>query len=1312
MSDIQFSFSTRSKLLSFSEKIKCLSGKNSIYDQFRDFFFEKERYGLTLLTAHIIKNLVFPDKSIKAFLSIIQKFNNENHKKLKFEEFKKIHWIRIVQNEVVLPAVIRHKIWSINNNDGKEEIKKFPEDRRDMVLCLAAYAKTDDEPLITKEELSQILTSLNLDWESISLLLEKGILECEKNNDIFCWHGKLHYHERFENEVSALLWILIKDQFQNSERAFKEYLYMADKTELNFQNLYSLLSDNDAKILYEQAIQYIQNDQDLLESDDELEKIILDTYPTSRIEINHVTLNFSFKCNTIRELFEKLKQLEILHGYDFIYQGTRGYLHLILDLIMQYEQRQHIENFYTKKLIADLDRPTIGFIGRFVLENSYPHLIPFLISNIELIPVAFQMMDKIHFNDNIIIASEGADEKYGKEYKLRNELWLEFFEITLNHLKENYHYNNENNQEKNRLIGEALSDVFISITKKLFDHYNNTFSTAEIILNTMQERYTSAFQIFTKARTSFNIYNKGLYVKSKLSYFLLPSIINEIEFRFLSSKIKYSYFFDFNIETLDVLTDMLGILIIPYDSIEIGETQKQAVNESLQTSVKCIYDYLKYYFTAKKMDVLGYDFTIKAKDVEIGLDVNKLDRTNWLLLIMLLDRNDLYFNLIEIFDSAIKLDKTKTRYDYPNKNQYHRVRVMLRILLYSYLNLKQKRNNNDFPVEQQKKVACNLEDSIEKYAKLYSKDDIPNGHIDAFYEYSALKGFRYNDTILYLFFLALNHFSLETQKRIVVDFLAEAADLKRMLVAINIIIAPEVQEIIAEYIVKIDIEEFINSCSTVTEWEETLIEAINSDSYWYIAEPLIKNIETHYEKRKYSNEQVDFLIYQVELSLALRNKDLEKLKNIQYKRGFRDTQHGNNPENIKTYFIARHWLENERKYDKAIELLKYLLSRDEKNIRYSLLLYKSRFLKSINMNGADLVDQNEIVIAWNEWKNFEEKLGDEGKKIIELHQEVILLYSLPYFIIKKDNDNFNLAVTSVSSELIYSSNMAKLIYDYYIEKELDSFAFRFLNKASDFFKRAGKAVPAIVNELLVNPDNEAILRLRSAFSDIITSNYRQIPIITPPVLNGKKELRMFILNELIKSMKQLQNRKKAIGIEDNYTDLIQSILIMRFPFYGWSISEQAHRGSSLEGKRAGEVDLVIKAGDEDIALIEAFILKGEDFNKTEEHIQKSFSYSNRADQYYIIIYYKGNRSKFISTWESYKNDIKKIVFPDGKTLKNPDSPFIDLNGEFDNIQKFKIAKTLHEDNIEIFHIMADFNEPDNSSRNTGVANTAKNHANP
>jgi hypothetical protein len=756
-----FSHSTQSNIFSLSEKIKFLSQKYSVSDKISEIFFEKEKYNLPLLTAHIIQNLTFSDKSKETFLSAIQTYNSKNKKDLKFEDFEKTYWIRIIQDEVILPSVVSNEVWSINNNKEKNMVDKFLENKQDMILCLVAYTKNHDKPLINKEKLNQILNSLNLAWQSIDFLVKKGILKHDKTKELYYWQH-ISYLEQFENEVSALLWILIKEQFHNSEEAFKRYLYLASKTRLNLRKLHCLLNDNDIKLLCKQAVNYIQNDQDLLVCDDELEKMRLDS-PTY-LDIDQKAPDFNFRCNTTYELFEKIEKLENMRNYEFINLETRYHVYLILCIIIQFEQGQFAEKKYIKKLLTDLDRPILVLRLRFLLTNTYPQMIPFLISNAELIPLAFQMIDGLKLDHSIIISSEENNNKYEKEHKLRNELWFDFFEITLNYFIETYYAHNNHDAENSRLIGKVFSEIFINITNKIHEQRWSTVPLKHIILNTMQERYAFALTVFKKSRADFNIYNRGLHVKPKLSYFLLPYMIEHLEFRLSNPKFKYNQFFDFDITNLNVLTDMIDLVIMPHDSIEIEEKQKQVIADLLPKSVKCICKYLTYFFTAEKIDVEEYDFSTKKKEVKITSDICKFSETNWGLLIMLMNRYNLFNDLIDTFNSAIKLNKSKSRYDNSNDNQYYRIRIMLRILIYPYLNLKKEKSYYGFSAKEYDDTITNLENSITTYAKHYSKYDIPNGRIDVFYDSFVLKEYQYDDTILYLLCSALNYFSIDKQK--------------------------------------------------------------------------------------------------------------------------------------------------------------------------------------------------------------------------------------------------------------------------------------------------------------------------------------------------------------------------------------------------------------------------------------------------------------------------------------------------------------------------------------------------------------------
>ena len=74
----------------------------------------------------------------------------------------------------------------------------------------------------------------------------------------------------------------------------------------------------------------------------------------------------------------------------------------------------------------------------------------------------------------------------------------------------------------------------------------------------------------------------------------------------------------------------------------------------------------------------------------------------------------------------------------------------------------------------------------------------------------------------------------------------------------------------------------------------------------------------------------------------------------------------------------------------------------------------------------------------------------------------------------------------------------------------------------------------------------------------------------------------------------------------------------------------------------------------------------------------------------MLIYFIGSMDKFESTWENYCNDFLDTDFH-ANCVPCRAIGFIDLNNKFDNINGFKIAKTVHgqQKNVDYFHIMVD-----------------------
>lgn len=145
-------------------------------------------------------------------------------------------------------------------------------------------------------------------------------------------------------------------------------------------------------------------------------------------------------------------------------------------------------------------------------------------------------------------------------------------------------------------------------------------------------------------------------------------------------------------------------------------------------------------------------------------------------------------------------------------------------------------------------------------------------------------------------------------------------------------------------------------------------------------------------------------------------------------------------------------------------------------------------------------------------------------------------------------------------------------------------------------------------------------------------------------------------------------------------------LRLRFSIFGWNITGQERSGNSPTGKNAGEPDIIIDAPCGTITIAEALVLSAGDFSKTSAHLIKCFTYKDYLDAYNMIIYYNGDKDKFDSAWETYKADTIKTDFPDNFQL-NKAKGFEDIAAEFEVKNGFKIAKTIHANDIRMFHIM-------------------------
>lgn len=340
---------------------------------------------------------------------------------------------------------------------------------------------------------------------------------------------------------------------------------------------------------------------------------------------------------------------------------------------------------------------------------------------------------------------------------------------------------------------------------------------------------------------------------------------------------------------------------------------------------------------------------------------------------------------------------------------------------------------------------------------------------------------------------------------------------------------------------------------------------------------------------------------------------------------------------------------------------------------------------------------NQILLsqANQDWENFVSNLTDEERKGISELGEPIASNNLYFFAASKDTIRFDQTVNKLSKRYLFDEEIIPTVYKFYIERDLHELAFDYIKKAKEYLTESGTPISSIVQTIIDNSITSEVLEsIKKSLVNIRSIKARDLPLTTPDIVNDKVILSEFILHEIVQASKILLDKIhgiKTIPHEDRYNDLVLATLKLRFQIWAWSIHDQARKGSSPTAKSAGETDITIEAGNVTIALFEALILTGKDKTETQKHVLKSFTYAKNLDRYYMIIYFKGPLTAFDTTWVSYKQDVSTTAFTTGFVFDTT-KDFEDISSKFDDVNHLKIAKSIHGNNIEMYHIMINLSE--------------------
>jgi len=292
---------------------------------------ENLKYNLSFVISHIILSLKFTDRSKDAFESIITAYNDEHKTSLSIEDFTKIHWIREVHDEVLMPAAVRSFLWKIGYDESQGEVVEIPVDKVDISRCLQIYYNKYFEIAqltIFPEKLKEVIETTGSPELSCAYFEKNGLVAYNKESSLFIWRGG-DCERYLSNEIAATLWLLIAGENATIIN-FKQWHKFIRGIGIWVSNLSDLLSHANITKISELALEQLYTEKDFLQSDDEFAKTWLDSESYRHTNINAEIPVLHFDYSNTYNYIESVQYHKWRFQDAFDYQRMRSFCPLLI----------------------------------------------------------------------------------------------------------------------------------------------------------------------------------------------------------------------------------------------------------------------------------------------------------------------------------------------------------------------------------------------------------------------------------------------------------------------------------------------------------------------------------------------------------------------------------------------------------------------------------------------------------------------------------------------------------------------------------------------------------------------------------------------------------------------------------------------------------------------------------------------------------------------------------------------------------------------------------------------------------------------
>jgi hypothetical protein len=934
------------KIKSLSERLKYLARVTNSARLYPDQNVKSAnlQFNLSLVLSKIILQLRFIDRSKKVFEKIIEEFNTVNKTNLAVTDFEKLNWIRIITGEAVMPRLISHFVWQVGYYEKKGEPIEIPTDKIDLIRCLQIYSERcfrDARLTISKIELENVLSKFASEELRIDFFIEREVIGFDSKAEIYYWKGG-EYSRHLNNEIASTLWLLVGGE-NATDTEFRRYLKLNDGAEIWIDDLGAFLNHKNTKKISELAVSFLESENDLLKSEAEFTKIWLDAESYRHIDIMTTIPVVEFNYNNAYDFIESVSYHKWRFHDAFDYQRTRSFCHSLLRIIVSCEPKHPTPYQSVIKILKDTSRPFLLWTLYSDIKREFPFVIPYMLTESELLPIAFNLIDKIEI-DNLLLSEQlNNDRKFEESFEVKNQFWFEMFELTLDQIISVH----SNDKEKGVLIAKILIDA----SEKVFTINSNNRNSV-INHNAFRKRYDIALKkLANKKLTTGNVYSRPP-VSPRLIHSLLPDIANYLKEKTTNKKPNHIEHLNLNHGFVDLSIEMLRLANLRVSEFEISEDEKIKLDTSSIKIITLLQNEITEFYSANEIDVQLYNSKgTEKKKAKRGVSSFGFEIIDWGYLYLHFEKKNALQSFYDNFIASLTFKTDADKYDEQNKEQYEKIKLYLKSLMLAFISINQKKDFYEIDGLQVKPTLEKLENWIRELSLKYSIDEMAKERIDVFNERFNVFGYdMYYQQLTNLLYRCINFFKSQTQNMFVEDFFAASKDTGRMLTAINILDSKELRDIISNRIKSVEIEDFIALSFTTTELQYALVEAVNSDNHWELAKPLIKKIQDHFNRVKQNEEHINNFLFEISLLLAFKENDLEKLTNLPIPKRENYYPTGNKrAENIQRFFIALYKVYKEKKYDEAIPILKSLSSDEPKNIRYAFHLYRAETLKAIEI---------------------------------------------------------------------------------------------------------------------------------------------------------------------------------------------------------------------------------------------------------------------------------------------------------------------------------------------------------------------------